>query len=115
MGCSTGDRECDADEKPLHQVTISKGFWMGETEVTVEAYKRFARMTSRDMPPAQGFNRGWEQDDDLPMVSVTWEDAQAYCRWAGGRLSTEAEGIRSAGRKRQRPLWAARRGGLVRG
>jgi sulfatase modifying factor 1 len=91
MGCSTGDRECDADEKPLHQVTISKGFWMGQTEVTVQAYKRFARMTSRDMPPAPGFNRGWEQDDDLPMVNVTWEEAQAYCRWAGGRLSTEAE------------------------
>ena len=54
MGCSTGDRECDADEKPLHQVTISKGFWMGQTEVMGQAYKHFARMTSRDMPPAPG-------------------------------------------------------------
>ncbi len=29
MGCSPGDSGCDGDEKPAHQVTITKGFWMG--------------------------------------------------------------------------------------
>ena len=40
MGCSSGDSECSAEEKPPHQVTITKGFWMGQTEVTQEAYQR---------------------------------------------------------------------------
>jgi formylglycine-generating enzyme required for sulfatase activity len=41
MGCSPGDSECKVDEKPAHQVTITRGFWMGRTEVTVGAYRRF--------------------------------------------------------------------------
>ena len=41
MGCSAGDGECFDDEKPTHGVTISKGFWMGQTAVTAEAWKRY--------------------------------------------------------------------------
>ncbi len=51
MGCSPGDTECHDNEKPPHQVTITKGFWLGQTEVTVGAYKRFAAATGRQMPP----------------------------------------------------------------
>jgi formylglycine-generating enzyme required for sulfatase activity len=91
MGCSTGDKQCDADEKPLHQVTITKGFWMGQTEVTVEAYGRFARVTGRNMPPAPDFDRDWQENEALPMVNIDWDDARAYCEWTGGRLPTEAE------------------------
>ncbi len=95
MGCSPGDIECDENEKPSHQVTITKGFWLGQTEVTVGAYKRFAGATGRQMPTEAGLqerslNPGCG-NDAMPIVSVTWDDAQAYCVWAGGRLPTEAE------------------------
>jgi formylglycine-generating enzyme required for sulfatase activity len=35
MGCSPEDEDCFDEEKPSHEVRISKGFWMGQTEVTV--------------------------------------------------------------------------------
>jgi serine/threonine-protein kinase len=95
MGCSPGDTECADDEKPPHQVTITKGFWLGQTEVTVGAYKRFAGARGRRMPPepdlnGRPLNPGWG-NEAMPIVDVTWDDAQAYCSWAGGRLPTEAE------------------------
>jgi formylglycine-generating enzyme required for sulfatase activity len=90
MGCSPGDSECGDDEKPAHQVTITRGFWIGQTPVTVGAYKRFAGATGREMPPAPNFNKGWA-NENMPIVNVTWDDAQSYCGWTGGRLPTEAE------------------------
>jgi len=90
MGCSPGDNECEKDEKPSHQVTISKGFWIGQTEVTVGAFKRFAAATERPMPDAPRFNKGWA-NDRMPIVNVTWNDAHDFCAWAGARLPTEAE------------------------
>jgi formylglycine-generating enzyme required for sulfatase activity len=90
MGCSPGDDECRPDEKPAHPVTISRGFWIGQTPVTVGAYKRFAGATGRQMPKTSGFNRAWT-DDGMPIVNENWHDAHDYCAWAGGRLPTEAE------------------------
>ena len=88
MGCSPGDNECDDSEKPSHQVTITRGFWIGQTPATVRAYKRFAGATGHPMPPT--FD-SFGKTDNLPMVLVTWDEAQAYCEWIGGRLPTEAE------------------------
>jgi formylglycine-generating enzyme required for sulfatase activity len=90
MGCSLHDTECYASEDPPHQVTITKGFWLGQTEVTVGAYKRFVRVTGRKMPHAPNFNSDWA-NDNMPVVDVAWNDARDYCTWAGGRLPTEAE------------------------
>ena len=90
MGCSPGDSECWDEEKPAHQVTLTKGFWMGQTEVTVGAYQRFVAATGRKMPPPHYFNLDWAHQD-MPIVNVIWDEAQAYCLWTGGRLPTEAE------------------------
>jgi formylglycine-generating enzyme required for sulfatase activity len=90
MGCSPGDSECGGDEKPPHQVTISRGFWLGQTPVTVAAYRRHSATTGKNMPPAPKFNPGWN-NQEMPIVNASWHDSVAYCTWAGGRLPTEAE------------------------
>jgi formylglycine-generating enzyme required for sulfatase activity len=63
---------------------------MGQTPVTVGAYKRFAGIRVRQMPPAPNFNRDWTHEN-MPTVMVSWDDADDYRAWAGGRLPTEAE------------------------
>jgi formylglycine-generating enzyme required for sulfatase activity len=96
MGCSEGDTQCRESEKPAHPVTITKGFWMGQTEVTVGAYKRLSRATGKPMPPepdysGRALNPGWKIEDQ-PIVNVAFQDAADYCAWAGEmRLPTEAE------------------------
>ena len=94
-GCSKFDSDCSPDEKPTHQVTISKGFWIGQTEVTVAAYRIYSAATHRSMPPEPTFggrnlNAGWSELRS-PIVNVDWNDSIGYCRWAGGELPTEAQ------------------------
>ena len=44
---------------PSHQVSITKGFWLGQTDVTAGAYKRFVVASNRETPDAPDFNNGW--------------------------------------------------------
>lgn len=91
MGCVPGDRQCEPDEERIRPVQIENGFWLGVTEVTVEAYRRFAvEDESRAMPAEASFNRGWKIGSQ-PIVNVSWDEAKAYCSWSGGRLPSEAE------------------------
>ena len=75
-----------ADERPQHRVHID-GFWMGKYEVTEAQYRTFCGATRRAKPPEPP----WEWKDGPPVVQVSWNDAAAYCEWAGLRLPTEAE------------------------
>ena len=50
MGCSPGDTLCDSDEVPQREVTIAKGFWIGQTLVTQAAYQRVMGDESK-LPP----------------------------------------------------------------
>jgi formylglycine-generating enzyme required for sulfatase activity len=90
MGCSPGDMACREEEKPAHLVVITKGFWIGKTEVTVAAAQRYVNANGEKMLHPPDFNPNWA-DQNMPMVNVSWTDAQYYCHWAGGRLPTEAE------------------------
>ena len=90
MGCTPGDDRCDPAQLPSREITFDTGFWVARTEVTVGAYKVFARETATRLPGSPAFNEGWQKDDH-PIVNITWDDARAYCAWAGGRLPSEAE------------------------
>lgn len=99
MGCVPRDHRCKANEKPEHAVTLSQGFWLGRTDVTVAAFTRFTQATQTAMPPSpvdpnskdgSSFDPGWSHLN-RPIVDVSWQQAQAYCHWTGGRLPTEAE------------------------
>ncbi|MCB2160535.1 SUMF1/EgtB/PvdO family nonheme iron enzyme [bacterium] len=80
---------------PAHQVYID-AYWIYQTEVTNGMYRQCVQAGKCD-PPAK-FNSvyrsnyyGNSQYDEYPVVMVSWEDANTYCQWAGGRLPTSAE------------------------
>jgi len=80
MGCSANDPACRPNERPAHEVTITKGFWLGKTEVTQTSFERVA---GRNPSSFHGAN--------LPVESLTWRQASMFCGAAGMRLPTEAE------------------------
>ena len=90
MGCTKGDNECDKNERNDHDVTLTRVFWMGQTEVTFAAYgKKAAPHASQDQYSGRA-----KVGPRYPVFSVTWQEAVDYCRWAlgpRGALPTEAQ------------------------
>jgi len=73
------------------------GYYIGMHAVTNEQYHRFTEATQRGEKP-----RHWKGGRpraalaDHPVVNVTWDDATAYCEWAGLRLPGELEWEKAA-------------------
>jgi len=104
------------DQRPQHTVDLD-AFWIDRTEVTVGMFRTFVEETGyvttaeaigyghpyrpgpqqQEWPQVPGAD--WQHprgpgsvaQDDHPVVQVSWDDAAAYCAWAGGGLPTEAQ------------------------
>ena len=82
------------DERPRHRIWLD-AYSMDRHEVTTRHYAVFLSSTGHDVPWL------WEtvnlvEHGDRPVIGVSWTDADAYCRWAGKRLPTEAEWEKAA-------------------
>lgn len=78
------------DERPVHSVSITRGFWMGQTPVTWHAFKE---MTERDQMLRRLFEevRKKNYSPDNAVTYITWDEARQYSEIVGMRLPTEAE------------------------
>ncbi len=108
-----GSEKGDDDEKPVHRVRLTKPFYLGETEITIGQWRVFAEATGYKttaeqegagltLVPSGAFESvagacwadpfpglGVKARDDWPAVHISWTDAQAYVRWAHGKLTLQ--------------------------
>jgi formylglycine-generating enzyme required for sulfatase activity len=101
-----GSNDSD-DEKPIHEVRFTEGFWIDQFEVTNLAWDAFVdaggyrddrnwsaeglawrgSKTNRDTSGCTPYS----SDPQQPAICVTWYEAEAYAAWRGGVLPTEAQ------------------------
>jgi formylglycine-generating enzyme required for sulfatase activity len=119
MGSPDSDNDVDANEKPQHEVEITKAFYLSVHTVTVGQFRSFVSDTGyqteaeTDAQGGFGYNEqthafafnhqyswkdpGWYQTNEHPVVNITWNDAVKFCQWLSRRegqkyrLPTEAE------------------------
>ena len=86
-----GRVETSEIDTPQHMVEL-KAFYIDRTEVTNAQYKAFVDQTGH-APPKKGWVAGTfpAEQENWPVVWVSWQDAVDYATWAGKRLPTENE------------------------
>ncbi len=93
MGCVPADTKCKPEEKPAHPVSISKDFWITNSEITLKAYRLFLKANPNHPPPGKTKLYHGGLATEVPVTMVSWQSARDYCNWAGdgGNLPTEAQ------------------------
>jgi len=84
------------DAETLHEVTLTRGFYMQTTEVTVGQWKQFVADTGyagdgKNYYECKGMGNpdGFSQDDSHPAVCVSWNEAREFAKWLNGKESTD--------------------------
>ncbi len=93
-----GSPDGRARNQPPHEVYLN-AFYVDQFEVTIAHYAKFLESAGEHRLPWMPLL--WDQadlrrDGDRPVMGVPWDAAEAYCRWVGKRLLTEAEWEKAA-------------------
>ncbi|HZK08742.1 MAG TPA: SUMF1/EgtB/PvdO family nonheme iron enzyme [Bacteroidales bacterium] len=99
MGCASEQGDCETDEKPTHQVTVSD-FYIGKYEVSQEQWREVMGASTSfgsAHQPALSSPSYFKDCDDCPVEMVSWDDVQEFIKKLNQktgkeyRLPTEAE------------------------
>jgi formylglycine-generating enzyme required for sulfatase activity len=118
-GSADSDKMAQDDEKPQRTIDLPE-YWIGCYPVTNAQFARFVQATGyKTTAESQGYGWGWtgsnwdqikgadwrhprgpkssiDSKNDHPVVQVSWDDAQAFCDWAGLILPSEQQWEKAA-------------------
>jgi iron(II)-dependent oxidoreductase len=83
------------DDQPVHSVYLD-AYWIDKYEVSNQDYARFVQATGHRKPFHWIGGKVPAGQEKFPVYNVSWDDAEAYCKFVGKRLPTEAEWERAA-------------------